>query len=167
MVALAEARSANGSSRPVIIQTPHEVGYVASPLDGIDPAVRDYVRLIDPKTITIPQPLDQKRFGVAPIPTIPQVVSARLADTDKVRLLAEKMPPRDDLLVNIDTVPGGLMIPFVAAVVNGTRDVFHPDKSNITAKEFKDAARRVHGIMRVSRKKDLAALFHDKKGIVR
>lgn len=152
---------------PVVIVSGPSEGFRGTGGSEVDPAVRNYVREIDIAILKAPPPLDQTRFGVAPIPAIPHLTSARDANIVKVGELADRLPPREDLLVNLDTIPGGLMIPFIAAVVKGERGDFHPDRTNITAGEFKEAAKRVLKAMKAGKKRDLAVMFHDRKGVAR
>lgn len=126
-------------------------------LDGVDPAVRGYLR--EAITWQLYQPLDSSRFGKAPILTTPQFLSARKLDLENMRLLAEQMPKSDELFVDIGVVPGGPMIPFVAATVRGELRLFHPDTTIITALKFKEDARIVYQLMKAGKNGDLAEVF--------
>ena len=127
-------------------------------LDEVDPVVRGYLR--DATHQLTHNPLAPNRFGKAPVPTAEQFLSARKVGLESMRSIAEKMPESDELLVDIDRVPGGLMIPFIAMTVIGRRDLFHPDRTIITAEQFKEYAERVYRLMKTGKNSDdLAVVF--------
>lgn len=146
-----------------LISPPH-IGAVS--LDQVDPIVRGYLRTAEAVAhqLTLPQkPLDASRLGKAPVPTSPQFLSARRVNLERMKFLVDNMPESDELFVNIDAVPGGLMIPFVASTVNRKRDPFHPDRTIITARQFKEDAGKVYKLMKTGRSNDdLAVVFYQR-----